>query len=107
MTLGGAILQNGLRSRLPAAFTSNFPQGIEIVYSAIPQIPSLSEPLKSQVQEAFLDSIRTIWKVLAGLSGLGLISSLFMEGLPLHSVTDETWALKNKEQEKETQSTDP
>ncbi|KAF8800200.1 MFS general substrate transporter [Phlegmacium glaucopus] len=97
VTLGGAILQNELKQLLPTEFTSQFPQGIEIIYSAIPQIPSLQEPLKTQVQEAFVQSLQLIWKVLAGLCGLGLLSTFLMEGLPLHSVTDEAWVMQKKE----------
>ena len=97
VTIGGAILQNGLKQHLPADFTSHFPQGIEIAYSAIPQIISLQEPLKSQVQQAFVESLRLIWKVLAGLSGAGLLTAFLMEALPLHSVTDEAWGMQREE----------
>lgn len=34
---------------------------------------------------------------MAGISGLGLLATFLMEGLPLHSVVDEAWTLKQKE----------
>ncbi|KAF8800191.1 hypothetical protein BYT27DRAFT_6838541 [Phlegmacium glaucopus] len=56
----------------------SIPIGVEIIYSAIPQIPSLQEPLKSQVQHAFVQRLQPIWKVLAGLSGVGLLTTFLM-----------------------------
>ncbi|KAF8572538.1 hypothetical protein K439DRAFT_1625698 [Ramaria rubella] len=97
ITLGGAILQNELHWRLPPEFLSQFPEGVAIAYSVIPQIRSLPQPLKDEVRQAFMDSLRPIWNVLAGVCGLGLLSSLFMKGLPLHTATDDEWALKQAE----------
>ena len=92
MALGGAILQNELRNRLPAEFLVRFPQGVAIVYSAIPQIPQLTQPLKDQVHQAFIDSLRPVWQALAAICGVGLLSTLFMRSLPLHATTDDDWA---------------
>ncbi|KAF8572598.1 hypothetical protein K439DRAFT_1378099, partial [Ramaria rubella] len=72
VTLGGAILQNQLQRRLPQEFLSQFP-------------------------EAFVDSLRWIWTVVAGVCGLGLLSTFFMKGLPLHTDTDDAWALRRTE----------
>ncbi|KAF8572629.1 MFS general substrate transporter, partial [Ramaria rubella] len=94
VTLGGAILQNQLQRRLPQEFLSQFPEGVAIAYSAIPQIGSLPQPLKDQVRQAFVDSLRWIWTVVAGVCGLGLLSTFFMKGLPLHTDTDDAWALR-------------
>jgi len=91
VTLGGAILQNELSKHLPFAFLSQFPQGIAIVYSAIPQIPMLPPQLKGEVHQAFIDSLRPIWQALAAVCGAGLLSTLFMQSLPLNSTTDKVW----------------
>ncbi|KIM92156.1 hypothetical protein PILCRDRAFT_260 [Piloderma croceum F 1598] len=91
VTIGGAILQNGLSHHLPEDFLKQFPGGVAIAYSVIPQIRDLPQPLKHQVQIAFAESLRVVWKVLVGLSGLGLVSSCLMRGLPLHTVTDKEW----------------
>ena len=86
------MLQNELSHRIPAAFLENFPQGAAIAYAVIPQVPSLPEPLKQGVQEAFAASLRVVWRVLIGVSAAGFVCSLFMKGLPLHSALDKDWA---------------
>lgn len=63
----------------------------------IPQIRNLPQPLKDEVREAFIESLRLIWNAMAGICGLGLLSTFLMEGLPLHSVVDEEWTLKQRE----------
>lgn len=78
----------------------HFPGGVAIAYSAIPLIPTLDEPLRSQVRVAFADSIRVIWLVLIGVGALGLLSSLFMKGLPLHTQIDESWGIDGEKQGK-------
>jgi len=100
VTVGGAILQNELHRRLPAEFVSQFPEGVAIAYSVIPQIRDLPQPLKDEVRQAFIDSLRLVWKVVAGVCGLGLLSTFLMKGLPLHTVTDEAWALEQRKPSK-------
>ena len=92
MTLGGAILQNKLSKHLPSAFLSQFPQGVAIAYSAIPQIPKLPLPLKDEVHQAFIDSLHPVWQALTAVCGAGLLSTFLMQSLPLHSTTDKEWA---------------
>ena len=91
VALGGAILQNELRNRLPAEFLAQFPQGVAIVYSAIPLISQLPQPLKGQVHQAFIDSLRPVWQALTAVCGVGLLSTLFMRSLPLHATTNDDW----------------
>jgi len=95
VTLGGAILQNELAMRLPQEFLAEFPQGVAIIYSAIPIIPNLPEPLKTVVRQAFVESINKIYIVLVAICGVGFASSLLMKGIPLHSYTDDEWAPKD------------
>ena len=92
MTIGAAVLQNELSHRVPAAFLENFPQGAAIAYAVIPQVPSLPEPLKRGVQDAFAATLRVVWRVFIGIAAAGFVCSLFMEGLPLHSALDKEWA---------------
>ncbi len=95
MTLGAAVLQNELSHRVPAEFLENFPQGVAIAYGIIPQIPSLQEPLKDGIQQAFADSLKVVWQVLIAVGAVGFLSSLLMKGLPLHGHMDKDWALQN------------
>lgn len=88
--------------KLPADFVSRFPEGTSISFSIIPVIPGLEEPFKRQVQDAFAQSLRVFWLVLTGVAGLGLITSAFMQGLPLHTAMDEDWGLKQENENRET-----
>lgn len=68
----------------------------DIAYSAIPVIAGLSEPTRSQVRQAFADSIAVIWQVMIGISGAGLLGSLLMKAVPMHKKVDKKWALSDK-----------
>ena len=96
VTIGTAVLQTQLGQRLPAAFIEQFPGGVAIAYSAIPVIPTVPEPLRTEIRTAFADSIIVIWQVMIGVGGLGLLFSLLMKGLPLHTQVDENWGIEDK-----------
>ncbi|KAI0685396.1 Mfs1.2 [Cytidiella melzeri] len=97
VTIGGAVLQNQLGKRLPLAFTSQFPGGVGLAYAAIPAIKTLPGPLRSEVREAFADSIRVIWQVSTGIAALGLLTALPMKALPLHTQVDARWGMEGGE----------
>ncbi len=90
------MLQNELAKRVPEAFLSQLPGGVAIVYSAIPAINSLPDDLKTPVRIAFAESTAKIWEVTAGIAGIGLIASLFMKALPLHTEVDKKWGLEQR-----------
>ena len=96
MTIGSTVLQTQLSNKLPAAFVEQFPGGVSIAFAAIPAIPGLPEPLHTEVRAAFASSLIVIWQVMIGISGLGLLSSLFMKSLPLHTQVDENWGLEER-----------
>ncbi|KZT60039.1 MFS general substrate transporter [Calocera cornea HHB12733] len=100
ITIGGAVLQNELRSRLPAAFGQLFPLGVDIAYAAIPQIASLPQPLQDEVRDAFGASLSTLWKVTAGLCGLGLLTSVLMKQVTLATHVAEQWGREEKRDER-------
>ncbi|KAI0683357.1 MFS general substrate transporter [Cytidiella melzeri] len=93
VTIGGAVLQNQLAKRLPAEFTSQFPDGVGLAYAAIPQLKTLEEPLKTEVLIAFAESVRVIWQVMIGITVFGLLASLPMKALPLHTQVDARWGM--------------
>lgn len=66
-------------------------KSVDLAYALIPLIRTLPEPTKHEVEVAFAGSIAVIWKVMAGILGLGLVSSFLMAGLPLQSVVDAKW----------------
>ncbi|EMD31247.1 hypothetical protein CERSUDRAFT_100593 [Gelatoporia subvermispora B] len=95
VAIGGTILQNGLSARLPESFSAHFESdGASMAYSIIPQIPKLSQPLQDEVRVAYAESISTLWVVLIAVSGLGLLVSLPMNGLPLHDEREPRWEMK-------------
>ncbi|KZT60038.1 MFS general substrate transporter [Calocera cornea HHB12733] len=100
ITIGGAVLQNELRRRLPAAFGQLFPDGVDIAYAAIPQIASLAQPLQDEVRDVFATSLSTLWKVTAGLCSFGLLSTVLMKQVTLATHVDEQWGREEKRDER-------
>ncbi|KAJ7666622.1 major facilitator superfamily domain-containing protein [Mycena polygramma] len=94
LTIGGAVLDNQLMRRLPAGFAAHVPGGAAVAYAVIPQIQALPPAERLGVQVAFAESLGVVWAVLVALAGVGLLASLFMEGLPLHTKLDRRWALQ-------------
>lgn len=105
VTIGTAVLQTQLGKKLPADFIEKFPGGVAIAYSAIPIIPSLPEPFRSEVRKAFADSLAVIWQVMIGVGAIGLLSCFFMKALPLHTSVDEKWGIEQEVEEKLSQKT--
>ncbi|KAN0135470.1 MFS general substrate transporter [Lactarius tabidus] len=91
VTVGGAILQNELKKKLPASFLDQFPQGVELAFAAIPSIPTLEQPMKDEVRETFGEALKVVWQVMLGIAGAGFMSSLGMRQLPLHTNIDQDW----------------
>lgn len=96
MAIGGSILQNQLIHKLPAAYVAQLPSGVSFAYSAIPTLPSLAPELQLLVRQAFADSLKVMWLIMIGISGIGLVSVVFMKEIPMRSRVDEQWALKEK-----------
>ncbi|KAI9060770.1 iron permease [Trametes sanguinea] len=100
ITVGATVLQNQLRSRLPGDFLSSLPQGAEIAYSIIPQVPGLAEPLKDQVRAAFADALKVLWEVMIAVAGVGFLSAFLMREISMQRSVDEAWGLEEKERER-------
>ncbi len=86
---------------LPASYLASFPAGHEIAYAAIPGIPTLAEPLRTEVMVAFAESMKVVWQTMVGISGAGFLFSLLMQEVEMVGVVDETFALQARS-EKET-----
>ncbi|THH32203.1 hypothetical protein EUX98_g2003 [Antrodiella citrinella] len=101
VSIGAAILQNELGKHLPAEFLQsivgegNSPDSsnVNLIYSVIPLIKGLPEPLKHEVRVAFADAFTVIWKTMVGISAIGLLASLLMRDVPMHKFVDEKWDL--------------
>jgi hypothetical protein len=84
-------LQNELKMNLPASFIAQFPQGVNIAFSSIPIIPTLSSSLKDEVRNTFAEALKVVWHALLGIAIVGFLFSLGMRQLELHSEIDEDW----------------
>lgn len=96
VAIGGTILQNSLRKKLPAAFDAQFPSGVQIAYAAIPRIRSLDPQLQILVRDAFASSLQLLWKVMIGIAGAGLLSVLLMKELTMRTDLDEQWGMQER-----------
>ncbi|KAI0759674.1 iron permease [Trametes elegans] len=95
IVIGGTILQSTLAHALPASFTAALPAGVQVAYAAIPAIPALPPPLRSAVRAAFARALQLVWRVMAGLSGAGLLSCLLMGEVEMRKDSlDEKWGLQ-------------
>ncbi|KAI0075896.1 MFS general substrate transporter [Panus rudis PR-1116 ss-1] len=101
VAIGGTILQNELKHKLPSGLLAQFAENADLSYSLIPKIASLSQPMQDQVRLAFAESLRTVWIVMASLCGVGLLSSLFIRELPLRKTVDKKWGLSTQARRRE------
>jgi hypothetical protein len=104
VTIGGTILQNQLLKKLPAQVLGQVDGSSAIAFEIIPVIGNLPQPLRDEVRHAFAASIIVIWKVLAGIAALGVVSCLLMRGLSLDDPIKDKTNEPKVEQEKETLS---
>jgi hypothetical protein len=84
-------LQNELKMKLPVSFIAQFPQGVNIAFSSIPIIPSLSSSVKDEVRNTFGEALKVLWQTLLWISVVGFLFSRGMRQLELHSVIDKDW----------------
>ena len=76
---------------MPSSFITQFPQGVEIAFETIPVIPRLSQPLKDAVQNTFGIALKVVWQVVLGISIVGMLCSIGMKQLDLHTNIDRDW----------------
>ena len=94
IAIGNTVLTNQLHKKLPAAFLAAHGASAE---AAIPYITTLAEPLRHEVRVAYAESLQTVWYVMVGIAGLGLVSVFMMKSLPLTVEVDERWGLEERE----------
>lgn len=71
------------------------------MYALIPELSTLPPEIRFEVQVAFAESLAVLWRVLAVISGVGLVASLFMRGLPLHNTLDADWVVPVKNEKED------
>jgi hypothetical protein len=70
------------------------------MYALIPELSTLPLQTQSEVQVAFAGSLAVLWRVLAAIGSGGLLASLFMKGLPLHTTLDADWTVKKEKEDR-------
>ncbi|KAJ7590092.1 major facilitator superfamily domain-containing protein [Mycena floridula] len=96
VTVGGTVLQNQLQHRLSADILPGSISAGDLTYALVAVIEDLPEDVRLEVQTAFAAALATLWRVVIGFAGAGLLSSFLMRNVPMHIHTDEAWALKEK-----------
>ena len=77
-------------------FLTRFPDGVEIAYAAIPEIRTLSEPLKTQVRVAFAESLSLVWKSMVGIAGIGVLALFLLKEVEMKTHTDSKFGLDDE-----------
>ncbi|KAF8989898.1 Mfs1.2 [Cyathus striatus] len=96
ITIGGVIVQSVVSSRLSPAIKGALPQGS--ILDNLSSLQELPQAELTQVQNALGCSLMIAWGIFAGISGLGLLSSVLMRGISLRTSVDEKWGIeRNKE----------
>ncbi|KAH9954083.1 iron permease [Russula dissimulans] len=93
--VGGVILQNGLKRKLPASFLEQFPQGAEIAFATIPVIPTLEQPFRDEVRKAFAESLSVVWWTTLAVAIGGSLCTIGMKQLQLHTEVDKDWGAED------------
>lgn len=96
IAIGGAVLQNQLTKQLPLQYRSTLAKGTSIAYAAIPLLPTIPEPLQTEVRDAFARSLRVLWEVMIGIAGIGLLTVLLMKEIEMRTDVDQQWGLKKE-----------
>ncbi|TFK39902.1 MFS general substrate transporter [Crucibulum laeve] len=104
VALGGTILQNALQEDLPRSLLTQYSDGAQIAYSIVPTIPGMAQPLKSEVQTAFVRGFRVLWIAIEIFCAVGILSIFVMKDIPLRKTVDKRWGL-NREEKKVSDST--
>ncbi|EJD41683.1 MFS general substrate transporter [Auricularia subglabra TFB-10046 SS5] len=89
LTIGSAILQNQLHRFARPGLPHFGP-------STIPDMTSFPIEDQREMQYAYARSLETLWRVLVGVSGLGLLSLALMRDIPLLAVVNEDWGLVDR-----------
>ncbi|KAJ7346393.1 hypothetical protein DFH08DRAFT_871108, partial [Mycena albidolilacea] len=96
ITICAAILQNTVKHRFLARFLKELPAGSDFALSVLSRIAALLEPMQHEVKVAFGQDISTIYRVMIGVSGLGLLCVLFMKEVPMCGNLNAKFGLKEK-----------
>ncbi|KAJ7719955.1 MFS general substrate transporter [Mycena metata] len=96
IAIAGSVIQNKLSGTLPKSVIRQFSSPSDLVYGVIPEISTMPEPLKLQVQDAFVESIKLVWIIMASLCAIGLLTVCLIKDIPLSRQVDKKWGLRER-----------
>ncbi|KAG6820549.1 hypothetical protein H0H93_015434 [Arthromyces matolae] len=99
VAVGGTVFQTALKRKLPSSLVNQFPSNVDIAYYIVSEIPSYPEPLKHEVQTAFLESFRVLWIAAEIMVAIGALTVPLMKDLPLRRTVDKDWGIKKQQEE--------
>jgi len=99
VAIAGSIIENKLLSTLPRSVIQQFDHS-SLVYGVIPEISQMAEPLKDQVKDAYVESMRVVWIVMTALCAVGFFTVFLVEDIPLSRKVDGKWGLRTAEKGK-------
>ncbi|KAF8584266.1 MFS general substrate transporter [Ramaria rubella] len=89
IAIGGTILQNQVGKHLPTVLSSLSANRGLIEYSTIPLIPTLGQPERDEVRNAFMDALIVMYKVMVAFAAVGLATVFLSRDIPLALDMDE------------------
>ncbi|KAG9037477.1 hypothetical protein FRB95_005416 [Tulasnella sp. JGI-2019a] len=94
IAVGSSILHHELKKQLSERFLAE--HGVQAAYSLIPAVHRLAEPMQSESREALAAGLRTVWKLMFGVSVVGAFCACFMEEIDMSEETHTLWGLVKK-----------
>ncbi|KAJ7139639.1 major facilitator superfamily domain-containing protein [Mycena epipterygia] len=91
ITIGGAVLQNGLKAHIPQDLLLDTSNTGDLTYAAIALVRGLEGQVRGEVQQAFALALASLWRVMLYISAAAFLISLMMRDIPMHTHTDTTW----------------
>ncbi|KAF9045814.1 MFS general substrate transporter [Hymenopellis radicata] len=89
----GAVLQSEVMKRLPAS--DMLDPGSEFM-KVVTIVATLDEPLRSEVKHTFSEGLSLLWKVMTGISAVGMIASFAMQHVELPTSVDADWGMEER-----------
>ncbi len=59
-------------------------------------VATLDEPLRSEVKHTFAEGMSLLWKVMTGISAVGIIASFAMQHVALPTSVDSEWGMEER-----------
>ncbi|TVY46196.1 Efflux pump [Lachnellula occidentalis] len=100
LAIGGAIFQTQVAIKL-GAYPALTPQASSLAKEAsalVQMVKAMDKdsPERAMIVEAYADSLQVVWAIMAGLAFIGLVTSVFTEGLDINREPEAEQILREK-----------